>query len=633
MNNKHLLSALLGAITFSSSAYELTEPQSQPLFESTFRTQSGAPDVHFGKLNKDCDSECTKVLYIGGYKHTFHHTAELVTSARFHDRAFALVKQMHQKKSGKKSSRDDYHFVSGARNTHRTGRYLCSGAKAKGFSYAGELLCLEDNKLDIYTARSERSYELPMEADFGQINNNLAGTVAIAYVNADKRVLNYVNLYNLDRQGNSAWQELPTRLHDRSDRVDVIATYPVNRAKGLVGMYEYINPFNKGLTLYSFDGENSARRVITNSEVGNFGFDPQVFVYGNQYVLTAESTNTDEDDKYQTYVVSPHVMNEPETYSNEMSTKSQFDFMAGYGLMNNYWNAEQSVGDDIETEYKIDSSLMHTVYVQARYSDTQVSLKYLTNQAKESGPQGTSEAVSTLTGLVDFNGFFQGADTLRFKMDWTKTDGIATYKSKNSKLCLVQGCEVSQAFSTEYKNIETLVLGDGGRYFGLSYSTYAMPSAIGFTNDQDSGRVLGAALDEDYKQQRVMFVVGSDEAAYGARYETDYDRFFFRPNIGFGVVKHEISSEAEKIARNGLEGDIVGEYGFVLSGGVDAGYIYQRRWREAAGLGYSIQGGLRARLDWTTDNWFMDASDDDIYFDYDRLDIMWGPYVQVNVIF
>ncbi|GAL03523.1 hypothetical protein JCM19237_6417 [Photobacterium aphoticum] len=85
------------------------------------------------------------------------------------------------------------------------------------------------------------------------------------------------------------------------------------------------------------------------------------------------------------------------------------------------WDASQSVGDDVETDYEIDPSFLHSVYFQARYSDTQVSLKYLTNQAKEKGPDGTSEAVDMLTGLVDFNGFFEGADTLRLKIDWTKT--------------------------------------------------------------------------------------------------------------------------------------------------------------------------------------------------------------------
>ncbi|MGL0814574.1 hypothetical protein ACSTDZ_16850 [Vibrio vulnificus] len=66
---------------------------------------------------------------------------------------------------------------------------------------------------------------------------------------------------------------------------------------------------------------------------------------------------------------------------------------------------------------------------------------------------------------------------------------------------------------------------------------------------------------------------------------------------------------------------------------LDAGYIFQRRWREAPGRGFSVQGGVRARLEYSTSAPLLDASDDDIYFNYSRFDVMWGPYVQFNAIF
>ncbi len=630
MNKTMIISALLCSST--AYAYEITEPSRTVMSESQMRDRSGASPITFGKLNPNCEEECQKALYIDGYRHTFHHTAELQTVSRYKDRTFALVNQMHQKGSGKKSSRDDYHFISGINNSFRTERgYLCESAQASGFSFKGELVCLEDEQLSIYTAHSERTIPLPVESSFGQINNNLAGTLSISFVDADSRTLYYANLHNLDKHGEKAWQSQPTRLHDRSDRRDVIATYPVNRANGLVAMYEYINPFNKGLTLYSFHGNTSYRRIITNSEQGNFGFSPEVFVYQDQYILTAsESTG---DDSQKTYQVDPATMKERETYANDMSSASELEFMAGYGLSNNFWHAKQSIGDNLETEYEIEDSLMHTLYFQARYSDTQLSLKYLTNEAKDSGPGGTSEAVSMLTGLVDFHGFFEGADTLRLKVDWTETNGIATYKTDDSSLCLASGCNVSTPFTTEYMNVETLVLSDGGNYMGISYSTWAMPTAIGFTRGSDSDHVVAAAFDKDYEQARLMFVVGSDEAAYGARYEVDYNRWFLRPNLGFGMVQHHISDDAKNAARGDKEGSIEGEYGFALTGGLDVGYIYQRRWRDSLGLGFSVQAGLRGRLDWTTDNFLMKSDADDLYFNYDRLDLMWGPYVQFNAIF
>ncbi|ELP5726868.1 hypothetical protein QTV44_000041 [Vibrio vulnificus] len=629
-----LISALVGALSSPVLAYELTAPSNQTISESQFRDAAGAPRVSFGKRNPECKEDCEQELIIGGYAHRFNSDAELLTVTRYQDRAFALVRQEHVKASGKRSSREDYHFVSGRNNQRLTKRILCEGSQATGFNYSGELVCLNQENIQIYTVNSAREITLPIESDFGQINNNLAGTLAIAFVNADKRTLHYTNLHTLDRQGDEAWQQLPTRLHNRSDRRDVIATYPVNRSTGLVAMYEYINPFNKGLTLYSFDKAETRRHVVTNSEDGsNFGFNPEVFVYGSQYAITAEDPKASKDEQHKTYLIDPERLLTEDTYHNELATQTKMEFLAGYGATYNFWHASQSIGDDIETDYDIEPSLLHSLYFQARYTDTQVSLKYLTNEVKESGSQAASDTVSLLTGLVDFNGFFEGADTLRLKMDWMTTSGTATYKSSRDSLCHNGSCEISKDFTTDYKNIETLVLSDGGYYMGLSYSTYAMPSAIGFTRDKESDYVLGAALDEDYEQSRIVFVVGSDEAAYGARYEIDYDRFYLRPNFGFGMVKHSFSKQAEQIARNGETGDIVGEYGMVLSGGLDAGYIYQRRWREASGLGFSIQGGVKANIEYTTTAPLIDASDDDIYFNSSRFDVMWGPYVQFNAIF
>ena len=621
---------LVGGLSFSLSAYEITPKQTQSISLDGMKAQAGAPTISFGKWDADCDDKCDKRLVIDGYAHRFDHSARLQTAATYKNRSYALVSQEYQKGSGKSSSRNEYHFVSGQYSQRRNvyGYSLCEDSQSTGFSYKGELLCLNENSLDVYTVSNKHSIPLPTESDFGAINNNLAGTVSIAYVNTSDGKLRYANLYDLNRVGSEAWGSHKTDLHSRSDRRDVISTYPINRERGLVGIYEYINPFNKGVNLYYFEGDKSARRVISNSEEGNFGFGPEVFMYGQQYAITAHDPK---DNERQTYLVDPREMDKPEVYTNEISSQSSVDFLAGYGLMNNYWEATQSIGDDVETKYDINDSFLHSVYLQARLRDTQVSLKYLTNQAEESAGDG-SEAVSMLTGLVDFNAFFEGADTLRLKMDWTKTDGSATFKSTDTNHCLANGCSVKKNFSTEYKAIETLVLSEGGMYMGFSYSNYAMPSAVGFQNNKDSSSLTGVAFDEDFEQTRYMFVIGRDEAAYGARYESNYNRFYIMPKLGIGVAQYDISSKAEEEARNGESGSITGKYGLALTGGLDAGYIYQRRWSEASGLGYSIQGGLRANIDWSS-NGILDSGDDGLYFDYNRFDIMWGPYIQFNAIF
>jgi len=408
----------------------------------------------------------------------------------------------------------------------------------------------------------------------------------------------------------------------------VMGVYPVNRSSGIVAVYEYVSALNKGVNLYRFDAQGETYRIITNNDQNNWGGDPEVFDIGGEYVITAKQGFSNEKSSY---YIDASLLAETETYFNENNNASMFEFMAGYSVQANNWEAWQNVNDDIETKYDIDDGLLHSVYFQARLKDTQLSLKYLTSMADESNTQGVSESVDILTGLVDFNGFFKGADTLRLKMDYMKASGTATFSSSDENFCLQGGCEMTSQFDSKYLNVEALVFSEGGNYLGLSYTNYAMPSAVGLQSSSE--RLHGVAFDEDYEQNRYMFVMGRDAAAYASRYELDYQGLYLLPTFGLGVVQHNFSDEAIQQALDGDERKVVGEYALALAATLDLGYLYQRRWIDSKGLGYSVQGGLRAKYDWTSSKNFTSSDHDDLEIAYERSDLMWGPYVQFNAIF
>ena len=248
--------------------------------------------------------------------------------------------------------------------------------------------------------------------------------------------------------------------------------------------------------------------------------------------------------------------------------------------------------------------------------------------ADESKVRGVSESVDILTGLVDFNGFFKGADTLRLKMDMMKTTGTATFYSSSSNFCLQNGCKVSRQFDSKYVNIEALNVGEGGVYHGFSYSSYDMPATLGLQTSNEA--LHGVAFDEDYEQKKYMWVIGLDAASYASRYHLDYGSLYLLPRIGFGIAQHHFSGKAVEEALNGDKREITGEYALALTYALDLGYIYQRRWGAAKGLGYSVQGGLRAKYEMAK---FVDYDHEDLEVAFSGSDIMWGPYLQLNVMF
>lgn len=623
----YLLSMLLTFAPISFS-YELTTQHHSAVSESNFRTQNGAPLI--SEFTSDnCESNCSVYVKIDNKTFRFNHTAYIVSTARYSNKSFAVVSQSQIDGNGELvSSQNEYYFIDGQKKIKRVDNPLCSSAISSSITSDGRWVCLGHTSIEIHSNTTSIKYKLPTNAKLGIINNNLDGELAVAIVSIATKQLYYANLRAIEAQGDTAWQATPIFLHNRSDLRNIIATYPTGNDSGVVALYEYINVFNKGVNLYKFDHSGVNYRVVTNNEVDNWGQSPQVFKAADQYIITAQSKF---NSNRKSYSVNESEMSHQETYVNNHSDTSQFDFLAGYGIQYNNWEAWQSVGDYVKTEYVIESSLLHSVYMQARMRDTQLSLEYLKNIAEEKSDDDVGESIDFLTGLVDFNAFFSGADTLRLKVDWLKSSGTATYKASSRDYCVEGLCQISKGFSSEYIAVDTLVFSEGGSFIGLSFSNYAIPSAIGLQTATESMR--GITFDEHYEQNKLMFVAGKDAAAYAARYELDYSAFYFLPIVGIGAVQHKISDDAIERALDGSNKDVIGEFALALTGTLDAGYIFQRRWLESRGLGFSLQAGIKAKYDWVMGAPFTSDSHLDYEIAYERSDLWWGPYLQGNLIF
>ena len=463
-------------------------------------------------------------------------------------------------------------------------------------------------------------YQLRQLSGTGAINNNLAGSTSVAFIGEDDYKLYTSNTYN-------QWHEADTTLHHRSDYSGILDTHPINRNYTAVGVYEYVNIFNKGVNLYYFGPDGLiSNGTLANSPDFNYGFDTNVFGQGNEVYINARNSSERSD---QTYNVSRQELAEIEMENNRFSRYALVDLMFGYGLSQTSWEVNQKIKSNDNTRarasYDMNDSLMHNYYAQGRFGNTQATVHYLTSEAKDSDDKLVSKGTEALNMVVDFNGLFSGATTLRLELEKMESGGIVTYTDDKTE------GSVREAFETEYNSFALYLMMEKGMYFGLHTSNYHAPSAVGFENER--GRYVGSAFDRDFDIDRYMFVVGYDEATYGGRYETSYNRFYINGELGLGLNKLDVSRDALEQAVGERSGKIHGKYAFALSSSLELGYTLQQRSTSLRGLGYSIQAGYRARGDWTIQSKSDSADSDGYYLLYDRADLWHGPFVQVNAIF
>ncbi|PSW05308.1 hypothetical protein C9J01_27540 [Photobacterium rosenbergii] len=498
----------------------------------------------------------------------------------------------------------------------------CSKALDRHVSYKGELMCLYRDNLSFYSGRSNWKVDLPATPIMGTgvINNNLAGSTSVAFIGADDYKLYTSNTYD-------KWHEAETTLHRRSDFSGILDTHPINRNYTAVGVYEYVNVFNKGVDVYYFGPDGLiSNGTLANSPEFNYGFETNVFGQGNDVFITAQNSSERE---LQTYKLSRRELTGLEKEDNPYSRYALVDLMFGYGIAQTSWEVNQKISIDSKTRarasFDMNDSLLHNYYAQGRVGNTQATVHYLTSEAKNSDSDLVSKGTEALNAVVDFNGMFGGATTLRLELEKMASGGVVTYSDDMTEI------PVQEAFETEYNSLALYLMLEQGLYFGLHSSNYLAPSAVGF--ETKSGSYAGSAFDRDFDIDRYLLVVGYDEASYGSRYETSYNRFYINGEVGVGLNKLNVSRGAFEEAVGREEGKIQGKYALALTSTLELGYTLQHRSTTLRGLGYSLQAGYRARGDWTFQSKPSSSDKDGYYLVYDRADLWHGPFIQFNAIF
>lgn len=590
-------------------------------------------NVNLTRTNSDCRTDCPQTLTVGKLKFSYSHEASLLEAATYNDIEWALVSVTHT--FGDRTVTDYYMHNSQSRK-RSSYEYVCWGLD-RDISKNGQILCISANKISViggFQGQKNHSWNIQPSAKSAVIDHNPNGTLSFAYISEQKEGLEYW-LYVNDFDGvmsGADWHTHITKLHSRSDFRNILAVDSVGDGTFVVALYEWINSFNKGLTGYYFpaDGDVAVGHV-KSSESFNFGFSPKVKVTSNTTHFSATNSSSRQRELVS---MSKEELQDLKYNSSSFLKASNIDVMIGGGIQPSTWKVDQKVevDDDVkaETKYKMNSNLLKSYFIQGRWGKSQLALTMLKNEAeevtdKESNNDFEKAGINQYVVQYDYHGLFKGANTLRLEYRGLNAGGSAEYNDN--------GQIERSYFDSERSTYRALVMGERGVYWGAYYSKYDSPSVVGLVNYY--GSLDGVAFDKDFSLTKLGAVIGYDEAAYGNRYETDYNRWYWGGEMGIGTVHFHTNNDTLYKAIGENSGGIHGKNGIEFRAELDTGYIWQRKIKSLRGLGASLQLGYKVQYEYIDQDPTDDEErpEDGWSISYTRSDLIHGPYLKLNLLF
>jgi hypothetical protein len=274
--------------------------------------------------------------------------------------------------------------------------------------------------------------------------------------------------------------------------------------------------------------------------------------------------------------------------------------------------------------------------LEGRIYNTHLGVSYLSNEADKAGGL-TRKASQFISAFGDINNLINPQNSLRFSIEQGDVNGIVKI-DKNEAAALTYktyNMDNPTEFTTRYRSINILVMQERGYFYGLEYTSYKMPSVLGFSDS--SKNVAFVALDKDLGIKLYSLKGGYDSASYAKRYENNYSSFFIDGNLKLGLGWLSISDDVEAKAKSsGSYRTINAPLLVTIGGGLDVGYIHQMRIKTFGGLGMSLKGGYQVKGSWMGAGQSEKSEQigaGELALEFDRYDIFHGPFVQASIVF
>lgn len=617
--------------------YTMVPPEVGTASRDDYFASLGLPDVTLGTrcttVNKvttcwlELVNDRGRVLMSGS-----ESGLELVAKGRYPGRAAALI--AFRRFEGEQVV--TAHFIiddAGRRREVAMDGAAALGNDARLLTPDDALVAVEANRVAVYEpdGRLRSQVPLPQPAAMAVVSADPDGQVAAVAVAAGTDALMACTP--------AGCVDLGLALAEHGDRIGVLSAYPAGPDGAYVAVYRYVNAYNKGLYIGWADIRTGQHTIVPliNSAVRNVGFSPQLYVKDGSIVVGARDSTNSQDLRFvlthdQVADALPPAMPHTDGFEQEDTVS----VVLGWGVATNYWYVTSSVEKNDQSyahvEYDLSDSLANEFQFEGRVGDTRLAVTYLSQKLADSGSPG----VETLNLLVDFNDLFAPQWGLRIVRETGTVKGTARYTDNGNAPFSSAGVQRSK-FSTGYTRLRGDVTVERGMYFGMEYTDYTLPSALGFADS--NGDVVATRYDEDVRLRGLDLHVGYDHAQYLSRYEANYRGLFYSGRIGLGLadvslgpgVKEEVLASTGKSSVEGLS------VGYLALDG-ELGYGIQSRLRSLRGAGFLVVIGYRARF--TNYTATRDppqtpsaADADKLFLEFDRSDLVHGAFARVLLIF
>ena len=591
-----------------------------------YYTNRGAPGV---KLKRYCpeDGDCRKRIVNQNGRLLKEFSSEKTVSAlgrsRYWDRIYLLVRHSYER--GDNSGWEVKLFDQNGdyQNVDQTWK------KAEALdifpTFKGNLAVLQPDGLHIWTTggRLIHQVEVSESLTHGRIQANLDGTLATIGVSSN----NTVWLGDAE-----SWTKTNLTLTRRGDRRGIFTAYPIPDDGTAGVVYDYENVYRKGLYMVRSEGDTGP--VFLSSD-RNVGWDPELLITDSEYLISAKDSTHERPVQVS---VPRQELNDREWPNPDLEKfpegGNNVSMFAGVGVMSRHWRAESKVKKNgtifTNVDYNFNRALLRKAQFQGRIGSTRYVLNYLKQLTEEKiekkAGRTASESVEYLTGMIEFENYISPSSSLRLGYRRSKTEGLASITHSTKP-------DTSESFNVKFQEFGLYQMLERGRYYGLEYTNYQLPSAVGFSNQNQN--IVYSDFDSEFGFQTLSFIAGYDPQSYAKRYETNYSGWFVSGDGGLGLGWAEISDRIKREAKSTTGKDEISIPLFLaLEATIETGYLWQRRTRFLGGLGLQTLLGYRADATWMAVGRNDENDDvDQLVLEFDREDIWHGPFVRFNIIF
>ena len=463
-------------------------------------------------------------------------------------------------------------------------------------------------------------------------------TMMVSYMNPDAESLTVAKVSLLGGKPAPQIIGLP-----ESGLAQRMLTRPDGKAWACV-YYFYRNAFYKGLKIVHQEDDRQTITDLTWEPNRNIGWNLDGAVADDGSILLTWNDDVLRGKQIFRHYPSMQALvdsGKPEPTGWEREPQQTF-FLGGLGAIYDHHHLVSFISDDtpqiIDTEYDLAPALSTQAILEGKIGTTKIGATYLhsvlSDSLEDSIGVGAKRLFQVVTAFAGWEKLFLDYD-VQLKFEWGRLQGAMNVPDQPN---------LSQAFDTNYQNLEVSLLNDFRLKIGLEFGRLNAPMPV-YAWGIQSGDMRYTFLDSGIRNTEMLdfsLSLGYSLLDYTAKYEVNVFRPYIDGKLKGGVLLG-IADERLEIPA-GFDDEMAWELGFTLGAEIETGILLQLRSYALHGLGGFVRVGVRGRIQLRaaggrpTDPADDDDDEsgplfDDSQYVMNLLHLSVGPFIQVGIVF